>query len=261
MWQRYDPDCGHGVGVSLDAAASAVTVTVHGTWGRRLRRETYTAMDKCLAEHPGTILVDTHDLADPGADSISTWMTTNRAAAAMQPPVRVLLHVPAGTPLFTRLHRTGAVRSMHVFASMIEAQAAATQRLTASGRFDLNLTPDDTAPARARAVVTEACEAWRLPDLLDRSRLVVSELVANAVEHAGTPITVIVSRRGTGVHTIVRDGSPDLPRLLDTVRWNRSPFGRGTGLHTVHATATGWGALPCGEGKVVWATIMPWRRR
>ena len=261
MWQRLDPGCGDGVDVSLDAVASVITIAVHGTWSRRLRRDFYEALDKCLAEQPRTLLIDTNDLDDAGADSVSTWLHVHRKAARMQPPVHALLHVPASTRLAGRLHRVGATRTMHVFGDLAEARIMATRRMPASGRLELGLTPDDTGPARARAVVTEACEAWRLPDIQDRSRLVVSELVANAVEHAGTPIMVVISRLGAGVHTIVRDDDPRLPRLGHAEFPVPLTTGRGNGLLAVQATATLWGALPSGSGKVVWATIKPWRRR
>ena len=254
MSQRLDPRCGDGVDVSLDPAAAVVTLTVFGRWRRRLRREVHDAVGKSLAEHPPTLLIDTRHLYDPGAESISTWLSVHRNAVALQPPVHVLLHVPPDTHLATRLHRLGITRSVHVFADLDEARTAAVRRLPISGRVDLTLMPDDTAPARARTVMTEACTAWRLPDIRDRARLVVSELVANAVQHAGTPISVIVSRRGTGVHTgvhtVVGDGNPQLP-VLGPVRRAAS------GLRVVQAAATRWGAMPSGAGKVVWATIEP----
>ncbi|MBL7261573.1 ATP-binding protein [Paractinoplanes lichenicola] len=255
LWERFEPGQGDGIAVSLNAPSSTVTVAPHGIWGRRLRRATDCAVEKCLAERPSALLIDTAHLVDSGGDSAATWVRADRAADAIEPPVRVLLHVPGDTGLAVRLHRTGALRSLHVFPSLAATRDAAARRLT--GRFDLGLSPDPAAAATARAVVSEACEAWRLPDLVDRCRLIVSELVTNAVEHARPPITVVISRRGNGVHLAVCDNDPRLPQMSAVVQFAR----RGSGLHAVHAAATLWGAMPSGAGKAVWATIMPWRRR
>ncbi|MDQ3224312.1 MAG: ATP-binding protein [Gemmatimonadota bacterium] len=51
--------------------------------------------------------------------------------------------------------------------------------------------PEAVAPRRARALVTEVGGAWLVPDeLTETARLVVTELVTNAVEHTGTQCRV-----------------------------------------------------------------------
>ncbi|HET6699925.1 MAG TPA: ATP-binding protein, partial [Nocardioidaceae bacterium] len=78
---------------------------------------------------------------------------------------------------------------------------------------------------RARSVVREAI-AGRAPDVDPESvALVVSEVVTNAVVHAGTPIGLSVQVAGGRLRVEVQDGSPHLPE-----RREQAPlagFGRG----------------------------------
>jgi anti-sigma regulatory factor (Ser/Thr protein kinase) len=88
----------------------------------------------------------------------------------------------------------------------------------------------------------------------------MSELVANAVEHAGTDIWASVSRRGTGLHLAVSDGVTRLPEMQDPVAAAMKKerlSERGRGLRLVHFGAAAWGAMPVRGGKVVWATVCP----
>jgi anti-sigma regulatory factor (Ser/Thr protein kinase) len=93
---------------------------------------------------------------------------------------------------------------------------------------------------------------WGLPELVGPASLVITELVSNAVEHAGTMITLQLSRRSRYVHIAVRDGSAEQPLLN---RPDPASSGRGRGLVLVDSIAAHWGSLPSREGKVVWATL------
>jgi anti-sigma regulatory factor (Ser/Thr protein kinase) len=93
--------------------------------------------------------------------------------------------------------------------------------------------------------------------------LVLRELVANAVEHAGSDVLVTVARRDQGLYLAVRDGSLVLPRRLRPAPGlSGGPVReRGQGLLAVEAVASAWGARPTGDntGKVVWAIVRPCR--
>jgi len=123
----------------------------------------------------------------------------------------------------------------------------------------LPLRPTSDACGRASTLVADACRAWQLPQVTHRARLVMLELVTNAVEHAGTDMLVTVSRRDEGLHLLVRDGSVVLPRRRTEapVPAGAQSDDRGQGLHVVETLARSWGARPTddGTGKVVWATV------
>lgn len=244
------------VTATLDLQTAVVLMTVRGSWDRRLSRDTSAGFRKCLSEHPAALIVDLLTMIDPVADGLATWTGADRIGRTMTPPVRLLMCLAEDTILAERLAEHSRVP---VFGTVGQARAAAAA-MDAPDRLRLLLAPGRDAPRLARAKVTEGCAAWGLPDLAHRGRLVVSELVANAVEHAGTPITLLVSRRAGGLHLIVGDGDPRLPELLPP--WpapgsRPAPSGRGYGLRMVDAAATVWGAMPAGDGKMVWATVYP----
>jgi anti-sigma regulatory factor (Ser/Thr protein kinase) len=260
LFDRHDPGRGDGVGVSLDVDASVITLSVHGTWGRALRRDVTTAIHKCLSEHPAALILDLHGLDDSHSVSPATWITGRRMGAEMTPPVQVLVCVRDDSPLAARLRRLGAARFLPAFPTLAQARTGAAQRIPLTSRVVLRLAPDGDAAGRARHLVTDACTAWQLPELIARGRLVTSELVANAVDHARTPITVVLSRREGGLHLVVRDDDPQLPRFACSPPLP-APQPNGQGLLTVHAAASLWGAMPTADGKAVWAIIRSWTRR
>ena len=85
--------------------------------------------------------------------------------------------------------------------------------------------------------------------------VVISELVSNAVEHAGTDLDVKVTLRGRYLHLSVHDGSPLPPVPVAVIENGPLVAVRGRGLHLVAGYATAWGSTPVSGGKTVWATL------
>lgn len=131
--------------------------------------------------------------------------------------------------------------------------------------FEAQLPPELGSVVAARHLVEAAARAWDLSDSVTKdSALTASELVTNAVLHAGSSVSISVKRLGRGLRIEVCDGSSRLP-VVDADRpedllANRSMTGRG--LTVVAATADRWGAdrLP-GGGKMTWAEVGTGRRR
>ncbi|WP_328475351.1 ATP-binding protein [Actinoplanes sp. NBC_00393] len=258
----FDQERGEGVGVTLDVESSTVTLAVHGRWGNDLRRDVHTALRKSLSEHPHHLFIDLQDLQDPHAASVGTWLAARRRCAGLNPGVLVTLCTAADTALTARLFRTGANRFLRIFPDLAQARAAVVDT-PLPDRIYLPLDAVPGSAARARAAVTDACASWQLPNLHDRARLVASELVTNAITHAGTPLALVVAHRGDALQVIVRDGVAVLPRRPELpATWPGPDLPpRGLGLAAVHAAATVWGAMPTLEGKAVWAAIRPEVRR
>jgi len=105
---------------------------------------------------------------------------------------------------------------------------------------------DRTAPGTARRRVTELVgDHPRIDDLV----LCVSEVVTNAVNHAGTLTHLVLDSREDVVRVEVVDQSPgSLPRRETPTA--SSPSGRGVGL--VEALADRWGVEVGGAEKSVW---------
>jgi anti-sigma regulatory factor (Ser/Thr protein kinase) len=256
----FEPQPG-SISVECDVDGAVTVLAVRGTWNRRLWRETSIVLRKCLAQHPAALIVDLTALDDQAATSAPTWLVAQGAAAGMAPPVRMALCISPDLTLADRLQRLGARRFLPVFAKVRQARVAVEGRLPLSERLLLSLAAEPESPASARDLVGRACQAWDLPTLRRPAQLIVSELVTNAVEHAGTAIKIVVARRGTGLHLAAADADHRLPQLRPpAVPRPGQPFDeRGRGLRIVHATATVWGAMPTADGKVVWATIRPGR--
>jgi hypothetical protein len=104
------------------------------------------------------------------------------------------------------------------------------------------------APALARHFAMAALRGWGEGDLADDAALVVTELAANAILHAHTAFTVILSARDDLLRISVRDASP-----LHGAELRPAPL---HGLGAVDAMAIHWGVESLGRaGKTVWVDL------
>jgi anti-sigma regulatory factor (Ser/Thr protein kinase) len=246
------------VTVEYDIGSAIAVLSVRGSWGTPLWHDASLALRKAYAEHPESLILDLTALDDPLTDSAPTWMAAQGRAAAQDPPIRLALCVSPDHVLAHRLQSLGVRRFLPVYARVQQARIALASGLPLTDRLVLTLRPTSDASWRASTLVADACRAWELTRLADPACVVVSELVHNAVEHAGTPITLAVSRRRNGVSLAVSDGSRMVPRMAEPPppRSRRDFLVRGRGLRLVHLIAFRWGAMPTADGKVVWATVL-----
>ena len=246
--------------VTSDEYGAMLLVAVHGSWNERSLVRLGEVVDECLAEQPPAVVLDLHRLDDPAGDSAPLWLTAARTAESMHPPVRLALCPPPGTALAARLDRRDAAWFAPVFATVPQARVALTAGALVPECRRLSLPPEPDSAGQARGLVADACRSWSLPRLVFTARLVMSELVANAVEHAGTDLLVSVARRGSSLYLAVHDGSVALPRLLEPSPGARLDR-RGQGLRLVDEIASSWGARRTHDrtGKVVWAMVGPRR--
>jgi anti-sigma regulatory factor (Ser/Thr protein kinase) len=114
------------------------------------------------------------------------------------------------------------------------------------------LPPDPTSSRACRRFLMERLDEWGADQFTDDAVLLLSELVTNAVLHAGTEIGVTLRLAGDGtvLRVEVRDGDPRMP----AVRHYSLLSGTGRGLALVDATASSWDVEPAGAGagKTVW---------
>jgi anti-sigma regulatory factor (Ser/Thr protein kinase) len=117
----------------------------------------------------------------------------------------------------------------------------------------IDVEPELRCIAPTRAAVRDQLSACGVAQTAD-AELMVSELVGNAIVHAGTEISVTV--RCTRGRTIieVHDGSSVLPE----VRGYEPMRPGGHGLRIVEALASRWGVEPSpDDGKTVWFEVQP----
>ncbi|MGR6973191.1 ATP-binding protein [Streptomyces cynarae] len=107
----------------------------------------------------------------------------------------------------------------------------------------------------ARKLVRTALSAWALEELADVGTLLVTELVANAVQHTNSRlIRVVISRPS---ERFVRIGVVDKARVLpEFIKPGDDLLTSGRGLLLVDALAERWGADLYRWGKQVWAELM-----
>lgn len=204
---------------------------------------------------PDVVLLD---CTLPGGDAFDA-LPHLRAAA---PEARIVLvsgHDPADLRLASRsagavgylTKATPARRLATELEALLGLVDAVEQMLAeASRRFD----HDAQTPRAARRFVSEALTGWGDDegDLADTVTLLVSELVTNAVVHAGSDVEVMVRLTATAARIEVTDASADGVAPRDATPEEDS----GRGLALVGNLARRWGvrAAP-GGGKTVWFEI------
>ncbi len=138
-----------------------------------------------------------------------------------------------------------------------------TESLTARA----SLPGDARAPSTARTFVRAALADWGMPaESSDDAVLLVSELVTNAVVHAGTAVQLECRQEGDRLVVEVADHHPT--RAVETRGWgDEAEFGpdgdgfrdghQGQGLRLLAALAEEWGVTYRRDGKTVWFRL-PW---
>ena len=113
------------------------------------------------------------------------------------------------------------------------------------------LAPRPNSPRLAREFFSGTCLSWNRTDLLEPGKLVVSELVTNAVTHAETELRVDVSLSDDALTVGVHDDAPGEPAIQPPSRHRLG----GRGLAVVAAFAESWGVRRDRPGKTVWCRL------
>ncbi|MEU1530581.1 SpoIIE family protein phosphatase [Streptomyces fagopyri] len=135
------------------------------------------------------------------------------------------------------LHADNRTRS-----SVITARAAAS--------FD----PVGRSVATARSFVRDTLQGWGFADIVDDAVVLTSELVTNAVVHAGTSADVLCLRTDEGVRIEVADRYPEreIPLQASAVNMGSPDREGGRGLQLCAALAGHWGVEYSPTHKQVW---------
>ncbi|MFE0102720.1 SpoIIE family protein phosphatase [Streptomyces sp. NPDC059009] len=126
--------------------------------------------------------------------------------------------------------------------AVITARAAAT--------FD----PVGRSVATARSFVRDTLQGWGFTDVVDDAVVLTSELVTNAVVHAGTAADVLCLRSEDAVRIEVSDRYPEreIPLQQSSVNMGSPDREGGRGLQLCAALATRWGVDYTPTHKQVW---------
>jgi serine phosphatase RsbU (regulator of sigma subunit)/anti-sigma regulatory factor (Ser/Thr protein kinase) len=106
--------------------------------------------------------------------------------------------------------------------------------------------------ALARRFTRRTLSEWGVEELVDTAALVVSELMTNAVVHAGTPVALVLGLQGRALRIEVEDRHPG--RGLPLVPHDPAEVAEnGRGLLIATSLATTWGVEYTPTSKRVWA--------
>ena len=132
------------------------------------------------------------------------------------------------------------------------ARLVALVATAAAAIVSRQLPPDPRSARTARRMSAAAIAEWGLDELNDDVALLITELVSNAVRHAGTDVSVSVALCPTGVRVEVGDDQPEVPGEI-------GPAGEmaegGRGLEIVAKLASRWGVATRAPGKTIWFEV------
>lgn len=132
-----------------------------------------------------------------------------------------------------------------VLSSLLTGVEAAVQEAAA------RLAADPRSAGMARHFVDRTLKEWGLEPAVDVVTLLVSELVTNAVLHAGSELEVSVQLRGDRIRVDVVDNEPDSVKRRIADQDAQS----GRGMDMVEMLAVAWGTDIRPGGKSVWFEV------
>lgn len=121
-----------------------------------------------------------------------------------------------------------------------------------NGRADvaeLRLRPESASPRAARRFAVEAAHRWQMSVDEAALEVVTSEMVTNAVVHAGTYITVRLRPVPGYLEVEVDDEGPGMTSSQDR------PTSGGQGLRLVGALTAAAGMMPLAGGTRAWCRL------
>jgi anti-anti-sigma regulatory factor len=238
-----------GLTIEVERSHPVVTLSPHGVLDAYTAPDLRAAMLEAVADQGGGVIVDVSDLTvgdDIGLAVLSSVGQENRR----WPGVGLTL---AGAS--SEFQAAGEKIGIFSYVDSCPDLATAVNELIAAPlppRVRRSIVPDRNAPSVARAAVYEFCREQRVAGSTEAAQLVASELVTNAVVHAGTAIELTLRLVDVSLHVAVRDTGDGQARISGTVDESAES---GRGLVLVDALASSWGSFIPNAGKIVWATL------
>jgi CheY-like chemotaxis protein len=193
------------------------------------------AIESTARLHPDVVVMDV-GLSDVAGHDVM------RSLRSVSPATRVVLHARAAD-----VDAPGTDGWLAQMTDIVVDPARAPDLA-----WRLELPGSATSVPLARASVAGLLSEWGLPGSVDVAGLLVSELVANAVQHVHGSCALEVTHHAGVLRIGVTDRGPGMPdpRSLEPSAEN------GRGLHIISALSEAWGVDQlAGTGKHVWAEL------
>jgi anti-sigma regulatory factor (Ser/Thr protein kinase) len=120
----------------------------------------------------------------------------------------------------------------------------------------LRLDPHPSACAEARHAVRDLCRDAALDHVCVNAELLTSELVANAVRHATSLVTVLAVTEGDTLTVTVGDDGPDAGPIRPVATEQNPEAESGRGLLLVDTLAERWGSTQQEAERRVWFRLV-----
>lgn len=216
------------------------------------------AVAKALVEDPPGVVFELTDVTWLDPACVAVWVAAQWSGPWPGPVVWL---VGAHDQPAEALRATGAA-SFVGLADSAEAAFAQMPTEPPMRRERLVLAPLPIAPRRARRFAIEVMARWALSALIGDATLIVSELVTNGIEHAGSDLELRLEHGHDLLNIAVRDRGGFSTRharsdaAAAALESNDGIPERGRGLEIVRrlALASGRTGAPAG-GSIYWATL------
>jgi DNA-binding NarL/FixJ family response regulator len=208
------------------------------------------AIELVTALRPDVVILD---IAMP----LLGGMETLPRLRVVSPETRIVMHSSYPAAEMEKLSFEGGAigyveksADVRAFASRLHALVAVLD--TVQQVLDLTYASDLLSPRAARRDMRTALEARMEPDALATVELLTTELVTNAVQHAGSTAQVTAAVTSRGLRVAVTDGGPGVP----SVRYGGPVEAEsGRGLALVESLSNAWGIERSASGKAVWFEV------
>ncbi|WRZ90180.1 SpoIIE family protein phosphatase [Streptomyces sp. NBC_01007] len=161
---------------------------------------------------------------------------------------------PGGTPQDPRPTGNHALPTQERVGHGIPHADNRTRSSVITARAAASFEPVGRSVATARSFVRDTLQGWGFADIVDDAVVLTSELVTNAVVHAGTSADVLCLRSDDGVRIEVADHYPEreIPLQATAVSMGSPDREGGRGLQLCAALAGRWGVDYTPTHKQVW---------
>jgi anti-anti-sigma factor len=220
--------------ISAQPVGGFVLVWLSGPLSLRTVGAVAAALGKLLLDG-GRVVADVSDLRLVWTPALQVFPST-LASLGGWPTARLVL-LGADREVGAAVRALRIDQAVPLARDMGEARELIERRPAIVSRYH-ELPAESGSPRRARALLCAACRDWQVEALVPGAAIVVSELVTNTVQHAGTGCLVSLRLDHAGLHVAVRDRQVADGTLLDRLRGGVET-GMGLGIVAAFSRAHG----------------------
>jgi serine phosphatase RsbU (regulator of sigma subunit)/anti-sigma regulatory factor (Ser/Thr protein kinase) len=205
---------------------------------------------------PSVLLAHSGNDADVVADAVMEALRAFAPGPAHDDRALLVIRVPedAKDDSIRRVSAATGIPEEELTSTRYPVGEALARRRPAPPReARITLSGEAAGVAGVRAFLRRVLASWRMEELCAGGdvELMATELLANAIAHGVSPVTLIARYDGAAVRVEVGDGSRELPAARHARPYDEG----GRGIPLVDALSSAWGTVPTRDGKRVWFEV------